>query len=233
MLISSVCQVLIMPHTPPFSSFFFQTTLTMNAKAFIRGRRSIWLLFFVSVLTFVTICSWDPYFWYNIFQLNMGLRTGHAASISCYDGSYNELEDISDVPPVAKDSIFFHETSCSSALGNGDIVFIPRQACAVESAARANPHAEVYVLFLSPIRLKDISRSKNLAIQALLTYPNIHFKHVNLERYVKNTPLEAWYRSGALKNSQWPTSHSSDVMRYLTLWKYSGTYLDLDVVVLK
>lgn len=28
-------------------------------------------------------------------------------------------------------------------------------------------------------------------------------------------------------------SHTSDVLRYLTLWKYGGTYLDLDVVVRK
>ena len=56
---------------------------------------------------------------------------------------------------------------------------------------------------------------------------------MNLKRYVKGTPLEGWYNAGALKKSLWPTSHASDVMRYLTLWKFSGTYLDLDIVMLK
>lgn len=28
-------------------------------------------------------------------------------------------------------------------------------------------------------------------------------------------------------------SHTSDILRYLSLWKYSGTYLDLDIVMLK
>ncbi|XP_034243570.1 lactosylceramide 4-alpha-galactosyltransferase-like isoform X2 [Thrips palmi] len=208
----------------------------MNGKIFIMGHRSIWLfIILASVLTLITFClsSLDSTLWYKIFQMNMGLQTGHAAPITCYDSTTNEIEDISDVPPEKEDNIFFHETSCSSAAGDGDFVFTPRQACAVESAAKANPNAEVNVLFLSPIRLKDSSKTKNLAVQALLTYPNIRFKHVNLEHYVKNTPLEEWYKSQALKKSLWPTSHASDVMRYLTLWKYSGTYLDLDVVVLK
>jgi len=48
---------------------------------------------------------------------------------------------------------------------------------------------------------------------------------------VKETPLDAWYTSGVLKKSHWPVSHMSDILRYLTLWKYGGIYLDLDVVV--
>lgn len=208
----------------------------MNGKHYIRGHRSKWLfIILLSVLGLVvtlSLSSVELSSWF-IFQMNMGLQSGHAAPINCYDATTNDIDDISDVPPEKEDSIFFHETSCSSAAGNGDFVFTPRQACAVESAAKANPNSEVNVLFLSPIKLKESSNTKNVAVQALLTYPNIRFKHVNLERYVKNTPLEVWCKSEPLKKSLWPTSHASDVMRYLTLWKYSGTYLDLDVVVLK
>nr|CAD7411140.1 unnamed protein product [Timema cristinae] len=58
-------------------------------------------------------------------------------------------------------------------------------------------------------------------------------RHVNIEHYLEGTPLEDWYKEGALKKSRWPMSHSSDVLRFITLWKYGGTYLDLDVVVTK
>lgn len=36
-----------------------------------------------------------------------------------------------------------------------------------------------------------------------------------------------------LDDSKFPVSHASDILRYLTLWKYGGIYLDLDVIVLK
>lgn len=40
-------------------------------------------------------------------------------------------------------------------------------------------------------------------------------------------------KKGDLSRSNYQISHTSDVLRFLTLWKYRGTYLDLDVVVLK
>lgn len=36
-----------------------------------------------------------------------------------------------------------------------------------------------------------------------------------------------------LQESHYPTEHLSDILRYVTLWKYGGTYLDLDVITLK
>lgn len=210
----------------------------MIGKSFVRGQRLLWLaLLLASLLTGTIIClsTLEISLWNSIFQSGeTALSSGHSAPIKCYDDIIsNQIEDISDAPPLKQEAIFFHETSCASANGNGDFVFTPRQACAVESAAKTNPNAEINVLFLSPIRLQSVSDTQNLAVKALLSYPNINLKHVNLQRYVKGTPLEEWYKQGALKESLWPTSHASDVMRYLTLWKFSGTYLDLDVVMLK
>ena len=51
--------------------------------------------------------------------------------------------------------------------------------------------------------------------------------------YSKDTPLEAWLRSGKLEKSGFRLTHTSDVLRFLTLWKYGGLYLDLDVIVVK
>lgn len=151
--------------------------------------------------------------------------------ISCYDdeGSNTIEEMASSAAPTRGRSIFFHETSCASSV-QGGIVLTPRQACAVESAAKMNPDLEVYLLFTSPINLHN-STVKNKVVAQLLTYPNVRVRHLNFEKYFVGSPLEEWYRGGALKASRWPQSHASDVLRFLTLWKYGGTYLDLDVVV--
>ncbi|GLV37081.1 alpha14-galactosyltransferase 2 [Carabus blaptoides fortunei] len=45
------------------------------------------------------------------------------------------------------------------------------------------------------------------------------------------TPVESLYHSGKLQSSKWPMIHLSDVLRYVTLWKYGGIYMDLDVLI--
>lgn len=151
--------------------------------------------------------------------------------IACYEEA-NSADSIPDFNPISVSNkaitdrnIFFHETSCFDQDG---LVLNARQACAVESAAKMNPNMNVYLLFVSASKISN--QSKELFNQ-LQTYPNIHLGHIYPEDYVRNTPLDLWYRSGILKKSRWPRSHMSDILRYLTLWKYGGIYLDLDVVV--
>lgn len=122
-------------------------------------------------------------------------------------------------------NIFFHETSC---FGRSGAELNSRQACAVESAARMNPDMTVNLLFLSP---STPSNQTQLLVDLLLDYTNVRVNRVQIADYIKDTPIEEWYASGMLSSSYWPRSHMSDVMRYLTLWKYGGIYLDLDVVV--
>ena len=153
--------------------------------------------------------------------------------ISCYDdeasNTMDEITSDTSPPPTKGRSIFFHETSCASSV-QGGIVLTARQACAVESAAKMNPEMDVYLLFTAPINLGNAT-VKSKIVSQLLSYPNVHVRHLNFERYFVGSPLEEWYKEGALKASRWPRSHASDVLRFLTLWKYGGTYLDLDVVV--
>lgn len=74
-----------------------------------------------------------------------------ADNLLCHADNVTEsLPDISDHPPNKKKrNIFFLETSCTSS-DKGKIHLSPRQACAVESAARMNPKMDVYLLFASP-----------------------------------------------------------------------------------
>lgn len=50
---------------------------------------------------------------------------------------------------------------------------------------------------------------------------------------MRNTLVEELYDSGKIEASSYARSHASDVLRYLTLYKYGGVYLDLDVIVVK
>lgn len=56
---------------------------------------------------------------------------------------------------------------------------------------------------------------------------------INISSYSEHTPLQSFIKTGKLDKSKYFNSHLSDVLRYLSLWKYGGTYLDLDVIVLQ
>jgi lactosylceramide 4-alpha-galactosyltransferase len=66
-----------------------------------------------------------------------------------------------------------------------------------------------------------------------MEYKNVHLNYLNISQYTEHTPLKQFMQSGELFRSQFVNSHTSDILRYLTLWRYGGTYLDLDIVMLK
>lgn len=142
-------------------------------------------------------------------------------NVSCHYELGGELQYLSaSFRPPAR-SIFFHETSCLGGLNS-------RQACAVEAAAKAHKSFAVFVFFLAPIRSFD-----SKSFRTLKRLNNVKFARVNVSEYAKNTPLESLVASGALNRSKWRISHTSDALRYLTLYKWGGVYLDLDTVVVK
>ena len=65
---------------------------------------------------------------------------------------------------------------------------------------------------------------------ALSAYPNIHIRYVNLLEFSIGTPLELFMVENKLENSKFRIEHTSDVLRILTLYKYGGLYMDLDVL---
>lgn len=147
-----------------------------------------------------------------------------------YDPGRELLQDITASPsPSGPNNAFFLETSCST---DGLVHMNARQLCAVESAARNNPDWAVYLLFVANVGLSNESSSWPM-INALQSYNNIHFRRINISNYADDTPLDTWMTAGKGFESSYGTSHMSDVLRYLTLYKFGGTYLDLDVVVLK
>ncbi|XP_069685774.1 lactosylceramide 4-alpha-galactosyltransferase-like [Periplaneta americana] len=130
--------------------------------------------------------------------------------------------------PVHGDSnIYFVEASC---LANkpGRQALTQRQACSVESAAKMNPSSEVYLVHSCPIKY-----DKSKTIKHLVAYRNVRFWNFDMKHLVSGTPLEKWDYESAFRNPSWSQDHSSDVIRFLLLWKYGGTCLDLDIVVIK
>nr|AEE63354.1 unknown [Dendroctonus ponderosae] len=157
-----------------------------------------------------------------------------ADELFCHDISDQAaLPDISQHPPNPnKRNIFFLETTCNS-FRRGKLFIKARQACAVESAARLNPDMDVHLLFASPGILKDENTQSDRLLHSLTAYPNVKLLHFDLQQFIQDSPVEELWSSGRIKESRYPVAHVSDILRLLTLWKFGGIYLDLDVIVLK
>lgn len=97
--------------------------------------------------------------------------------------------------------------------------------------AIAYPEANIFLMFLTKTNYARLKSS--LQAQVLTNYKNVRFKYLNVIEYSKNTPLESWLLTDKLAKSDFVIPHTSDVLRYLTLWKHGGTYLDLDVIVVR
>jgi len=160
-------------------------------------------------------------------NIDQFLNSSQKHLISCY---FEEKQDNSllELNPeeVTKNSIFFVETSCNHKNG---INLSLRQGCAIESAAKLNPNLNIFVLFVAPSYINNDSD----IINRFKMYKNVNLRHINFVKYSYNTPLQDFVTSNTISTSQWPVSHASDLLRFLTLWKFGGTYLDLDVVLMK
>ncbi|XP_064541230.1 lactosylceramide 4-alpha-galactosyltransferase-like [Drosophila montana] len=142
------------------------------------------------------------------------------------------IEDIllsSSKPPPGR-TIFFIESSCHRSYTQYKMSRIKaHQACPIESAALHNPNFQVFVLFACPTHL-----NKSLPIiDALLSYKSVHFRSLNLEHYAQDTPIGDWVKKGDLFTSSYLMYHLSDLLRLITLYRFGGVYLDMDVLQLR
>lgn len=70
-------------------------------------------------------------------------------------------------------------------------------------------------------------------IDELRKYGNIHFRNMDLWKYSTDTPVDEWAKTNKLFRSTFLYEHMSDYLRAVTLFKYGGLYMDLDIVVQK
>lgn len=95
--------------------------------------------------------------------------------------------------------------------------------------ALSNPSSDIFVLFSYEVGYFNTSSLP--FIDVLLSYKNVRMAYFDLFEYAQNSPLEEWIQTDTLFTSSYYVQHLSDVLRFLTLWRYTGTYLDLDVVL--
>ncbi|KAF5270579.1 hypothetical protein FQR65_LT05477 [Abscondita terminalis] len=123
------------------------------------------------------------------------------------------------------------EVSCLSSR-KGRISILPRQACAIESAAVTNPDYDVYVLFASRGVIEDQGSLSDYLINILLSYHNVKFLHIDMDSLIHGSIVERLYTEQKVQKSVYPMNINGNIMRLLVLQKYGGLYLDLDVIVL-
>ena len=87
----------------------------------------------------------------------------------------------------------------------------------------------IFVSFVSRSELTKIPRTS--VISSVLSYPNVHFSYLDRILLSLGTPIEKFMKSSKLLDSGFTVSHTSDALRYLLLLKYSGVYLDTDMIV--
>ncbi|XP_030384136.1 lactosylceramide 4-alpha-galactosyltransferase [Scaptodrosophila lebanonensis] len=206
------------------------------ARSLHNGRlRLMFLTLIVMLICGLTIT------YYQRTDLKMCFMELDAQPHSENEGEAESLGDIllTEPMPTPGKSIFFHETSChqleleKGKWQMGKLKLTPRQACAIESAALHNPNFQVFVLFASPTYLVWKNHSVMPLIDAILSYKNVNIRRVNLWSYAAGTPIDEWVKDGQLFRSSYVISHISDFLRYLTLYRFGGLYLDMDVVVLR
>ena len=138
-------------------------------------------------------------------------------------------------PVPGERHIIFLETRCvlsdSFREKQSGLDINQRQACAVSSAANTNPDSKVYLLYTCSVI--GNRRDSPEYVKQMLSYPNVRIWKLVISDYIKGTPLETWDFMEKVLSSKWPVVHASDILRILTLWKYGGTYLDMDLVIRK
>ncbi|XP_034099426.2 lactosylceramide 4-alpha-galactosyltransferase-like [Drosophila albomicans] len=148
------------------------------------------------------------------------------------DGGPIPLEDVllSDDQPTPGESIFFLETTCPCSDPKYYMLNLAsREACAIESAALHNPSMNIFVLFACANSRQQVDPTT----EAILSYSNVKLRRVNLWQLAKNTSIHDWISKDELFRSRFLMVNLSDLLRLLTLYRFGGIYMDMDVVVLR
>jgi lactosylceramide 4-alpha-galactosyltransferase len=170
-----------------------------------------------------------------LIDVNSTSLIRNTEKVSMNESRHAALTELEAEPVPGERHIIFIETSCVlsfSVTGNkSGLALRQRQACAVASAANTNPDTKVYLLYTCSI-IGNLGDSPEY-VKQMFSYPNVRIWKLVISDYFKGTPLESWDFMGKVRSSKWPVSHASDVLRFITLWKYGGTYLDMDFVMRK
>ncbi|CRL04650.1 CLUMA_CG017714, isoform A [Clunio marinus] len=174
----------------------------------------------VLVLTLFSLC-------YMVYVHSEGLIQLRLEKPSEEFNDFLQLHELDETDLSKSENIFFIESS-GSKIGSSDIGDLKkRDSCCIESAALMNPDSRIRVIFVSRLKL-NISEF----VKSLLNYENVAFHRINLKDVTKDTIAEEWINSEKIYNTSFIPNNISNFLRLFLLWKYGGTYLDLDVISL-
>ncbi|XP_064101390.1 lactosylceramide 4-alpha-galactosyltransferase-like [Macrobrachium nipponense] len=123
-------------------------------------------------------------------------------------------------PKVNLQNIFIVETGCNPHP-------LYRTWCSVESWAGQHPDKDLWYILISPF----ISDTTGILKSLLDQYPNIRVVSSNFREVFKVTPLWDLFNSDKwLKNTDWPESNLSNMVRGALVWKLGGVYTDSDTI---
>lgn len=129
------------------------------------------------------------------------------------------LTPLSELVKFRPNAIYFIESSCEGLTS--------RQACSIEAAARAHPGRQINVLFTSPVSW-DKYKANGLPIINAMS--NTEVIRIHIEDYAKGTPFYDILKKKPLTTND-INMKIGDILKYVTIYKYSGVYLGLDVLV--
>lgn len=117
--------------------------------------------------------------------------------------------------------MFFVETSGTDNL-------VPRESCALESAARfSNMHVNVIM------KTSHIDLNYDNMCHLYFFSKNITFWTFEEENIFKDTPLQDFEKRKVWKESHHQIHHLSDLLRMAIIYKHGGFYSDLDSITMK
>lgn len=130
----------------------------------------------------------------------------------------------SDITPKTTDyNIFLSDTACNARP-------YYRAWCSAESWAGQNPGAEVWYILTSPAA----DDSDGLVQELKHHYENLHVVGADLDKMFSQTPLDKFFKSGNwTRNTPWPQSNLSNLLRNIVVWLWGGFYSDADTICIK
>ena len=168
------------------------------------------IMILISIFSLISITIWQ-------------LKLGHQNTEFLYFDKLVENAKLYGVLPEImprSESIFLVETS-------GKTKMELKELCVIESVAKYHPNNQIYLLMTSPMLEDDNFES------LMESYDNLQSKYLYLPSLIHGTLLESLNWREIIQDSKYSVSHLSDFARYLILYNFGGTYLDLDALIIK
>lgn len=188
-------------------------------------RRILLLLVYITAGSLITILYFKHHYNQYVIHLPSWNNSKRSHDAPATSTKYVPLVDSTETP-IGRNNIFFIESTQPSS---GILELNTRQVCSIESAARKNSELNIF-LYVVDVKGYAFDAKNSRKWKILQSFKNIHVKTINAKNFTINTPLADRFQRGLNSIADYFIYHTSDLLRYTLLWKYSGTYLDLDVI---